>query len=438
MRRVAEFARRLTLLDFVLIGVGGAIGSGIFRTPSQVAAALPSPGWMLVAWGLGGAMTLAGALSFAELGAAMPRAGGQYVWLTEAYGGLVGFLHGWAYFVVVVSGAIAALAIVFAEYVGYFFPLGPVGTKVVALAALGVLAAVNVVGVRIAALVGDALTVAKLAALALIVVVALWKGGGVHDAGPAAAGAGVGGVGLLSGLGAAMVGVLWSYGGWQHASFAAGEAKRPQRDVPRAMVVATAVVTAAYLLANVAYLRLLSVGAIVASTHVASDAVEAALGRAGGAVIAAAIATSALGTAGIFTLTAPRIYWAMAERGLFFRGVVVVHARWRTPVRAILLQTAWAAVLVLAWGTFEALVGYVLFVDWMFFGLTGAAVFVLRRRRGAPEAYRVPGYPLVPAGFVLASVWILASTLWGHPVQAVAGAALLAAGVPVYALWKRG
>src|SRR5579859_1501260 len=224
MRRVAEFARRLTLLDFVLIGVGGSIGSGIFRTPSQVAAALPSPGWMLTAWALGGAMTLAGALSFAELGAAMPRAGGQYVWLSEAYGGLVGFLHGWAYFVVVVSGAIAALAIVFAEYVGYFVPLGPVGTKVVALAALAVLAAVNVVGVRVAALVGDLLTVAKLAALALIVVVALWKGGGAHAASPAAAalaeggassvaggvaaGVGAGGVGLIAGLGAAMVGVL--------------------------------------------------------------------------------------------------------------------------------------------------------------------------------------------------------------------------------------
>src|SRR5579859_2664697 len=197
MRRVAEFARRLTLLDFVLIGVGGSIGSGIFRTPSQVAAALPSPGWMLTAWALGGAMTLAGALSFAELGAAMPRAGGQYVWLSEAYGGLVGFLHGWAYFVVVVSGALAALA---------------------------VLAAVNVVGVRVAALVGDLLTVAKLAALALIVVVALWKGGGAHAASPAAAalaeggassvagglaaGVGAGGVGLIAGLGAAMVGVL--------------------------------------------------------------------------------------------------------------------------------------------------------------------------------------------------------------------------------------
>jgi APA family basic amino acid/polyamine antiporter len=430
---VPEFARRLTLFDLVLIGAGGAIGSGIFRTPSQVAAAVPSPAWMLAAWALGGAVTLAGALTFAELGAAMPRAGGQYVWLSEAYGGLVGFLHGWAYFLVVVTGAIAALAIVFAEYVGYFVPLGPTGTKLVALTALAVLAGINVVGVRLAAAVGDALTLAKLAALAAIVGLAVWKGGARVDAVEATAAGGVGG----AGMGAAMIGVLWSYGGWQHASFAASEAKRPQRDVPLGMVLGASIVTLVYLLTNVAYLRLLPLGAIIASPHIASDAVEAAIGRAGGAAVAAAIAVSALGTAGIFTLTTPRVYWAMAERGLFFRGMADLHPRWRTPARAILLQTAWAAVLVLAWGTFESLVSYVLFVDWIFFGLTGAAVFVLRRRQGPPQHYRVPGYPLVPLAFIGMSLWFLGSTLWGQPKQALAGAALLAFGVPVYMLWKR-
>ncbi|MGH7294679.1 MAG: APC family permease, partial [Polyangiaceae bacterium] len=231
-------------------------------------------------------------------------------------------------------------------------------------------------------------------------------------------------------------GVLWSYGGWQHASFAAGEARDARRDVPRAMVLATGIVTLAYLLANLAYLRLLPMAALTSSTHVASDAVEAGVGRAGGAIVAAAIATSALGTAGIFTLTTPRVYWAMAERGLFFRGVADLHPRWRTPVRAILLQTAWAAALVLAWGTFENLVSYVLFVDWLFFGLTGAAVFVLRRRSGPPAGYRVPGYPLVPLAFVATSVWFLASTLRAQPVQALAGAVLLGAGAVVYVAWK--
>jgi APA family basic amino acid/polyamine antiporter len=434
---VTEFARRLTRLDLVLIGAGGAVGSGIFRTPSQVAAAAGSPAWMLAAWAFGGAVTLAGALTFAELGDAMPRAGGQYVWLSEAYGGLVGFLHGWAYFLVVATGAIAALAVVFAEYLGVLVPLGRAGTTGVALAALAGLAVVNVAGVRIAARVGGALTVAKLAALACIVGLAAWKGvEGVSAGVGAGAGAGAG-VGVGVGIGAAMIGVLWSYGGWQHASFAAGEAKDARRDVPRAMVLATGIVTLVYVLANLAYLRLLPWATLATSPHVASDAVESAVGRAGGAVVAAAIATSALGTAGIFTLTTPRLYWAMAERGLFFRGVADLHPRWRTPVRAILLQTAWAAVLVLAWGTFESLVGYVLFVDWLFFGLTGAAVFVMRRRSGVPSGYRVPGYPLVPLLFVGTSAWFLVSTLVAQPVQAIAGAALLGVGVLVYLAWKK-
>jgi basic amino acid/polyamine antiporter, APA family len=424
---MADFAKRLTLFDLVLIGAGSAIGSGIFRTPSQVARALPSPSWILLAWALGGAGTLAGALTFAELGAAMPRAGGQYVWLSEAYGGLVGFLHGWAYFMVVATGALAALALVFAEYVGFFVPMGGATTKLVAIGALAVLGAVNVVGVRFAANVGGALTLAKLSALAAVVGLSMWRG--VGPSWERTAGA--------SGLGAAMIGVLWSYGGWQHASFAASEAKNAHRDVPLAMIVASVIVTATYMLANVAYLRLLPLDAIVASPHVASDAIEAAIGRMGGALVAAAVAASALGTAGIYMLTAPRLYWAMAERGLFFRGVADLHPEWRTPVRAILLQTAWAAVLVLAWGRFESLIAYVLFVDWIFFGLTGAAVFVMRRRHGPPSAYQVPGYPLVPLAFVAMSAWFVVSTLRDQPIQAAAGAALLALGIPVYAVWKR-
>jgi APA family basic amino acid/polyamine antiporter len=203
------------------------------------------------------------------------------------------------------------------------------------------------------------------------------------------------------------------------------------------MILGTALVTLVYALANVAYVRLLPVAAIVASPHVASDAASVAIGPLGASLVSAAIAVSAFGTAGIYMMTAPRLYWGMAERGLFFRSVARLHPRWRTPVRAILLQTAWAIVLILAWGTFEGLVSYVLFVDWLFFGLTAAAVFVLRRRQGPPPAYRVPGYPLVPAVFVGASVWFVASTLVARPLQALAGAALLALGLPVYASWSR-
>jgi len=433
---VSGFSKRLTLADLVLIGAGGAIGSGIFRSPSQVAAALPSTAWDLAAWGLGGLLTLAGALTFAELGAAMPRAGGQYVWLSEAYGSLVGFLHGWAYFLVVATGAIAALAIVFAEYVGFFVPMGAVATRVVAIGALAVLAAVNIVGVRAAANVGGALTVMKLAALGGIVVLGVVVGASGAGAPSASAGTGAS-TAAGAGMGAAMIGVLWSYGGWQHASFAAGEARRPERDVPVAMILGTAIITTAYVLANVAYVRLLPPSVLSTSPHVASDAVQAAVGHAGGAAVAAAVAASAIGTAGIFTLTTPRVYWAMAERGLFFRGVADLHPVWRTPVRAIVLQTAWAMVLVVAWGTFERLIGYVLFVDWIFFGLTGAAVFIMRRRAGAPAGYRVPGYPFVPLAFVATSAWFVASTLVAQPLQAVAGAALLGVGVLVHRAWRR-
>ena len=440
---MSGFSKRLTLADLVLIGAGGAIGSGIFRSPSQVAAALPSTGWDLAAWGLGGLLTLAGALTFAELGAAMPRAGGQYVWLSEAYGSLVGFLHGWAYFLVVATGAIAALAIVFAEYVGFFVPMGAVATRVVAMGALAVLAVVNIVGVRAAANVGGALTILKLGALLGIVVLGLLAGAGaaaephtVVAADPHAVTAS--GAGAAAGMGAAMIGVLWSYGGWQHASFAAGEAQRPERNVPLAMILGTAIITAAYLLANVAYIRLLPPSVLTTSPHVASDAVQAAVGHVGGAAVAAAVAASAIGTAGIFTLTTPRVYWAMAERGLFFRGVADLHPVWRTPVRAIVLQTAWAMVLVVAWGTFERIIGYVLFVDWIFFGLTGAAVFVMRRREGGPPVgYRVPGYPFVPLAFVVTSAWFIASTLRAQPVQAVAGAGLLCVGAIVHRFWSR-
>jgi len=433
---VSGFSKRLTLADLVLIGAGGAIGSGIFRSPSQVAAALPSTAWDLAAWGLGGLLTLAGALTFAELGAAMPRAGGQYVWLSEAYGSLVGFLHGWAYFLVVATGAIAALAIVFAEYVGFFVPMGAVATRVVAIGALAVLAVVNIVGVRAAANVGGALTVMKLAALGGIVVLGVVVGASGAGAPSASAGTGAS-TAAGAGMGAAMIGVLWSYGGWQHASFAAGEARRPERDVPVAMILGTAIITTAYVLANVAYVRLLPPSVLSTSPHVASDAVQAAVGHAGGAAVAAAVAASAIGTAGIFTLTTPRVYWAMAERGLFFRGVADLHPVWRTPVRAIVLQTAWAMVLVVAWGTFERLIGYVLFVDWIFFGLTGAAVFIMRRRAGAPAGYRVPGYPFVPLAFVATSAWFVASTLVAQPLQAVAGAALLGVGVLVHRAWRR-
>jgi APA family basic amino acid/polyamine antiporter len=418
-----------------MIAIGASIGSGIFVTPSSIAEALPAPLAILAVWIIGGAMTLAGALTFAELGVLLPGGGGMYLYLTEAYGKLVGFLYGWAYFTVVTTGAIAALAVAFAKYVAFLVPMGDHAQQAVAIAAIWALAILNVLGVKIGALFSDVFTVLKLAALAGVCALGVALGSGAvsdYAAMPAARG------GIASGGAVAMVGVLWSYGGWQYASFGAAEAKRPARDVPLAMVVGTFAVTLVYVVVNVAYMRLLSPARMALSSGVAAEAITIAIGRAGGVAIAFAIIISTLGTVGIYTLTAPRMFLAMAERGLFFQGTSVIHPRFRTPARAILLQTAWSSVLVLFWGTFDKLISYVVFVDWIFFGLAGSAVFALRRKRPEwPRPYKTVGYPVTPFVFVATSAVFVVGALVQRPVQAIAGALLLGVGVGVFFLWER-
>lgn len=435
MSGMTELRRSLTLFDMTMIAIGGTIGSGIFLTPSLVARALPSPWLILAVWAVGGLMAMAGALTFAELAALMPRAGGQYVYLTEAYGGLVGFLFGWAYFLVVNAGGLGALSVAFATYFGYFVPLGAAGTKMVAVAGLLMLTTINVVGVRAGAVFSDVFTVLKIAGIAALVAVG-FAFGSSHTTNFALSASSVP-TGFGAGLATAMVGVLWSTGGWQHATYASAEVKNPRRTLPLAMVVGTATVTLVYLLVNVAYLFLLTPQQIADSPRVAADAVSRVFGSAGGSAISLAIFVSTFGVVGIYTLTAPRIYFAMASDGLFFRRIAEVHPRFRTPAFAIIAQSLWAAVLILFWGTFENLISYVVFTDWIFFGLAAAAVFVFRRRAPTAERLaRVPLYPLTPLFFVAMSAWFVAVTLVQRPAQAWAGLAFLALGVPVYFYWK--
>jgi APA family basic amino acid/polyamine antiporter len=418
-----------------MIAIGSTIGSGIFLTPSSIAQSLPSPWLILAAWVLGGLMALAGALTFAELGGMMPRAGGIYVYLTEAYGGLAGFLFGWAYVLVVNTGGVAALSMAFATYAGTFVSLDSAGTITVAIAGLLVVTAVNVLGVKMGGIFADVFTGLKLLGIGVVILVGLvWGREAVTGAAAVVEPTG----GWSGAFALAMVGVLWSYGGWQHATFTAGEAKDPARSVPRAMVIGAAVVVAVYLLCNAAYMRLLPLAGIAAADRLAVAAVEPVLGPAGGLAIALAICISVYGTAGIYTLTAPRIYYAMAADGVFFRKVADVHPRFRTPAVAIVMQTVWAIVLILFWGTFEDLISYVVFTDWIFFALTAAAVIVLRRRRpDAVRPYRVWGYPVTPLFFIAVAVWFVANTLVQKPQQALAGAILLGLGVPAYLLWRR-
>ena len=433
---MAELRRSLTLFDMTMIAIGGTIGSGIFLTPSLIAGALPSPALIIGVWLVGGLMAMAGALTFSELAALMPRAGGEYVYLTEAYGGLVGFLFGWAYFLVCNAGGLGALSVAFATYAGYFVPLGPVATKLVAIGGLLLLTTINVLGVKAGAIFSDVFTVLKIAGIAALIGVGFAFGSSHTTAFSFTPGVVPGG--LAGGLATAMVGVLWSTGGWQHATYASGEVKNPRRTLPLAMIIGTAVVTLIYVLVNVAYMFLLTPAEIAASPRVAADAVSRVLGSGGGAAISLAIFISTFGVVGIYTLTAPRIYFAMANDGLFFKRVAQVHPRFHTPAFAIVAQSCWAVLLILFWGTFENLISYVVFTDWIFFGLAAASVFVFRKRLPHAERLsRVPLYPLTPLFFVAMSAWFVAVTLVQRPAQAWAGIAFLALGVPVYFYWKR-
>src|SRR5512133_1359349 len=320
---MAQLRQSLTLFDMTMIAIGGTIGSGIFLTPSLLAHALPSPWLIALVWVVGGLMALAGALSFSELAALMPRAGGQYAYLSEAYGGLVGFLFGWAYFLVVNAGGLGALSVAFATYLGYFVPLGPVGTKAVAVGGLLALTLVNVVGVKAGAIFSDVFTVLKLAGIAGLVAVGLVLGSSHTTDFSLAVGSVPGGMG--GALATAMVGVLWSYGGWQHSTYASAEIKNARRTLPLAMTIAAVAVTAIYLAANLAYMFVMTPAEIGASPRVAADAMSRVLGPVGGTLISLVIFISTFGVVGIYTLTAPRIYFAMANDGLFFRRVAEVH-----------------------------------------------------------------------------------------------------------------
>jgi basic amino acid/polyamine antiporter, APA family len=428
--------RSLSLFDMTMIAIGSSIGSGIFLTPALIAHQLDSPLWILGLWLVGGIMALCGALTYAELGAMLPRAGGVYGFLTEAYGGLAGFLYGWAYFLVVNTGALGALAIAFSTYFGYFVPLSANGQLAVAIAGIILVTIINVLGVKAGGVFSDIFTVLKLAGIAILVGAGFFWGSSAttNFLTPISKSGGD----LSSALTIAFVSILWSYGGWQHATFTSAEAKNPQRTVPRALILGASVVALVYVAANVAYMFLLSPLQIGNSPRVAADALSAVMGPIGGTIISLTIFVSTFGTTGIYTLTAPRIYYAMANDGVFFKKVAEVHPRFQTPMFAILSQSVWAIVLLLFWGTYEKLISYVVFTDWIFFALAAYSVFVLRRKQPlASRPYRTLGYPITPIIFITIAVWFVVTTLVERPAESWAGLAFLALGIPVYYYWKR-
>ncbi len=430
-----QLKKDLTRFDLIMIATGAMIGSGIFLTPSIIAKALPSPILIIFVWLLGGLLALCGALTFAELGSLMPEAGGVYVFLSEGYGKLAGFLYGWAYYLVVNTGGIAALSVAFATYLGYFVHLNPTGIKIVAVTGIFILTVINVYGVKIGGIFSDLFTVLKLLGIFGVILIGFILGSShITNFSVSFLNSGSG----WSGIGIAMVGVLWSYGGWQHATYTAGEAKNAKRDVPLAMIIAASLVTAVYVIINIAYMFLLSPSAIASSPSIAADAVKTVLGPIGGGFIALAIFISTFGTAGIYTLTAPRIYFAMARDGIFFKQVSLIHPKYNTPYNAIIFQSIWAIILVLFWGTFENLISYVVFTDWIFFALTAITVFIFRKKlKNVKREYKTLGYPVTPLFFIAVSIWFVINTLIEKPEQAIAGIVMLGLGLPVYYYWKK-
>ena len=430
-----QLKKELSRFDLTMIAIGSMIGSGIFLTPSIIASAIPFPSLIIFVWLIGGIQALCGALTFAELGSMMPGAGGVYVYLSEGYGKLAGFLYGWAYFLVVNTGGIAALSVAFATYLGYFVHLNIIGIKITAVTGIFILTVINVFGVKIGGIFSDLFTLLKLIGIFGIILIGFLLGSShLTNFSISLFNSSSG----LSGIGIAMVGVLWSYGGWQHATYTAGEAKNARRDVPIAMIIAASAVTAIYVIINIAYMYLLPIKSIAASQSLAADAVQTVIGPAGGGLIALAIFISTFGTAGIYTLTAPRIYFAMASDGIFIKKVSEVHPRFQTPHYAIIFQSTWAIMLVLFWGTFENLISYVVFTDWIFFALTAATIFIFRRKLpDAKREYKTLGYPVTPLFFIAVAAWFVISTLIEKPEQAIAGIIMLGLGIPVFYYWKK-
>ena len=415
--------------------IGTVIGSGIFLVPGGVLRqAGGQAGPALVVWVVGGALSLLGALAYGELGAMNPAAGGLYVYLRDAFGPLTAFLYGWTFFLVIATGSAATLAVASASYLQQFITLGPLEQKLAAVALLAIVAAINVRSTRGSADVQNWSTAIKVGALLIMSVVLIaFRPAPPVNAAPFWPSTFT--PSLLSGMGLGMIGVLWAYEGWQYVTFSAGEAIDPQRIFPRAIVIGTASLIGIYLFANVGYLAALGTVGVASSDRVAAEAVGAIVGPGAAKLIAAVILVSIFSATNGLTISAPRVYYAMANDGLFFRTLAGVHPRFGTPAVAIIAGTGWAMVLAVS-GTFEQLLTYVVFVGWIFYALGAACVFVLRRTKpDAHRPFRVPGYPWTPLLFIFAAAALVANTIATQPGRAAVGIGLVLLGAPVYFVW---
>ena len=438
-------ARQLGLFDATMIVMGGIVGAGIFINPYVVARQVHTPALILGAWVLGGLIALAGAFIYAELAARLPRVGGQYAYLRDAYHPALAFLYGWVLLLVVQTGGMAAVAVTFARYLAELTRT-PLPDGLVATLALAALTAVNCWGVRAGSRLQSALMVTKIVAIAAVAACGALLTGASRAAARPVLDRPVS-LDLVTAVGAAMAPVLFAYGGWQTANFVADEVREPRKNLPRGLLIGVVGVAALYITVNFVYLRVLGAAGLARATAPASAVMRVALGERGAVLIALGIALSTLGFLSQSILTAPRVYFAMARDGLFFRSVAWLDPRRRVPIVAILLQGVWAIVIALS-GRYEQILNYVVSMDFLFFGLTATCLFVFRRREAragaagdlaaGPAPYRTPGHPVTTAFFIAACWFVVANTLYKYPGNTAIGVAILLAGIPVYFAWGRG
>ncbi len=431
-----QLQRTFNLRDLIMIVIGTVIGSGIFIVPAVVLRQTDGNiGLALLVWIVAGALSFFGALTYGELGAMAPHTGGLYVYIREAFGALPAFLYGWTLFTVMSNGAIATLAVAFALYLNQLMPLHPLLQKIVALAMIMVVAAINILSTRKSAGVQNWTTGIKVGAIVVMSMVLLAMGKGFSQTTVAFWPESFK-LSLLSGIGIAMVSVLWAYEGWQYVTYSAGEALDPQRTFPRSIALGTVALIAIYLLANVAYLAALGPAQAAQSERIAAQATGAIMGPTAGKLIAVAILVSMFSAANAIILTTSRVYFTMARDGVFFRRFAEIHPHYGTPATAI-VWSAICALVFAATGTFEELLTYVVFAGWIFYALGAASIFVYRRRHPEmPRPFRVPGYPWTPWLFILAATAIVVNTLISQPSRALVGIGIVLAGTPAFYIWR--
>ena len=441
--------RQLGLFDSTMMVVGIVIGSGIFMTTGLMADALPSASLILIVWLLGGLQMLAGALTYAELGAAMPKAGGQYVYLREAYGSLPAFLFGWVAFIAYLTGTNAAIAVAVAEHLGSFYPsisnhnivigfdyFAITGGQIFAISLILILSFINYLGILFGKWIQNIFTILKIGSILFFALAGLFISTGNHidfSINPTSMSIGS----ILTGMGIALVAVTWTVGGWEYVTFAAGEIKNPKKNLPLALIIGTVVIFVLYIMINIAYLKVLPMDSLIGELKVGEATAKSLYGPGIAGAFVVVMIISMFGSLNGNILVGPRISYAMAKDKLFFSKAADVHPKFHTPGNAIMIQGFWASVLALS-GTFEELITLVVFVNFMMWIAAASTVFVLRKKQPELERpYKVWGYPYVPAFFIIFSSAIMINTFFESPQQSLMGIGLTLLGIPAYLYWKK-